>query len=168
MSNITNHPRNKSPLIKAIRALFEHRALWLYFLYDEATEQGIDFEPIARRAINRCGLYQGGNLVAKGNSKSLLSLKKNLFSFVGQRVFEMEIKGSSETTLAVNFHYCPLVNAWQSQNCTDAEIEKLCDIAMCGDRGIAETYGAKIDLLKTIAKGDPICELRFHKETAAQ
>ena len=78
----------------------------------------------------------------------------------------MEIKESSETALAVDFHYCPLVNAWQSQNCADADIEKLCDIAMCGDRGIAETYGAKIDLLKTIARGDPICELRFHKETA--
>jgi L-2-amino-thiazoline-4-carboxylic acid hydrolase len=163
MSKINNLPKNKSPLIKAIRELFEHRALWLYFLYDEATKDGINFEPLARKAINRCGLYQGNNLILKGKSDSLLSLRKNLFGFVAQKLFEMEIVESTDKTLYIDFHYCPLVNAWKKQNCADADIEKLCDIAMCGDRGIAETYGAKIDLPKTIAKGDPVCELRFRK-----
>jgi hypothetical protein len=37
---------------------------------------------------------------------------------------------------------------------------------MCGDRGIAETFGARIDLQKTIAKGDRVCELRFHNVVA--
>jgi hypothetical protein len=168
MSNIINNAKIKSPLIKAIRNLFEHRALWLYFLYDEASKEGIDFEPIARRAVNRCGIYQGSNLVAVTKTKNLISLKKQLFSFVGQKVFEMEIKESSEKELNINFHYCPLVSAWQKQNCSDTEIEKLCDIAMCGDRGIAETFGAKIDLSQTIAKGNQICELRFYQvETEA-
>lgn len=39
----------------------------------------------------------------------------------------------------------------------------LCDIAMCGDHGIGEKYGAVLDLPKCIAKGDDICSLRYHK-----
>jgi uncharacterized protein (DUF927 family) len=78
-------------------------------------------------------------------------------------VFEMKIIKSTENHLDIDFHYCPLVKAWQKQNCTDAQIEKLCDIAMCGDRGIADKYGAVLDLPRTIAKGDRKCELRFRK-----
>jgi hypothetical protein len=166
MSKIINLPRNKSPWIKAIRDLFEHRALWLYLLYDEATKDGVNFEALARRAINRCGIYQGNNLIIKGKSNSLIGLRKNLFGFIAQKVFEMEITESTDKALSVNFHYCPLVNAWKKQNCIDADIEKLCDVAMCGDRGIAETYGAKLDLPRTIAKGDQVCELRFRKVAA--
>lgn len=61
------------------------------------------------------------------------------------------------------FHYCPLVKAWQKQNCTQKEIAKLCDIAMCGDRGIASQYKVVLALPKTIARGDSICELRFKR-----
>ena len=43
------------------------------------------------------------------------------------------------------------------------KIAKLCDIAMCGDNGIGECYGAKLDLPKCIAKGDDTCQLRYHK-----
>ena len=32
---------------------------------------------------------------------------------------------------------------------------------MCGDRGIAESFGCELDLPKTIANGDDICEIRF-------
>ena len=45
----------------------------------------------------------------------------------------------------------------------DEEIAMLCDIAMCGDHGIGESYGAVLDLPKCIAKGDDICSLRYHK-----
>jgi hypothetical protein len=35
---------------------------------------------------------------------------------------------------------------------------------MCGDHGIGECYGAVLDLPQCIAKGDPICALRYHKK----
>ena len=35
------------------------------------------------------------------------------------------------------------------------EIIRLCDIAMCGEGGIASAYGAVRDLPRTIARGDP-------------
>ena len=163
MSNIKNTPKNKFPLIVALRKFFEHRALWLYLIYDEAGKAGVELEPIARNAIKRCGLYQGRLIADQDSTKSLQHLKKNLFGFVGRQIFEMQILESSDDKLSVDFHYCPLVNAWVKQGCPDAEIDTLCDIAMCGDRGIAETYGAVVELPKTIAKGDGVCELRFHK-----
>ena len=52
----------------------------------------------------------------------------------------------------------------QKAGCTDEEIATLCDIAMCGDHGIGEAYGAVLDLPKCIAKGDDICSLRYHKK----
>ena len=63
----------------------------------------------------------------------------------------------------LEFHYCPLVKAWEKQGCTDEEISNLCDWAMCGDRGIGEAYGCELDLPKTIARGDDVCHLIYHR-----
>ena len=53
------------------------------------------------------------------------------------------------------------MKAWQKQGCSDEEICRLCDHAMCGDRGIAESFGCQLELPKTIAKGDGVCQIRF-------
>ena len=44
-SKVVNEPRIKNPLIKAIRELLEHRALWLYLLTDEAAKAGCSRAP---------------------------------------------------------------------------------------------------------------------------
>ena len=114
-------------------------------------------------AVRRCGLTQGADLVKKGKTDSLKGLCKTLFSKPAQLVFEMKIVESTDEKLSIDFHYRPLVKAWQNAGCTDEEIAKLCDIAMCGDHGIGECYGSVLDLPKCIAKGDDICALRYHK-----
>ena len=163
--SIKNEPKIKNPLIVAIREQLEHRALWMYLLCDEAKKKGLDSKDYAPDAIKRCGLYQGANLRKKaGGGESLKGLKKTLFSKFAQWVFEMDIKNSTDDELEIHFHYCPLVKAWQKAGCSDEEIAMLCDIAMCGDRGIGERYGAELDLPKTIANGDDICHLRYHKK----
>ena len=43
----------------------------------------------------------------------------------------------------------------------DEEICRLCDHAMCGDRGIAESFGCELELPATIARGDDLCQIRF-------
>ncbi|MBR2789741.1 MAG: L-2-amino-thiazoline-4-carboxylic acid hydrolase, partial [Eggerthellaceae bacterium] len=112
----------------------------------------------------RCGLYQGALLVEKGGEgKSLKGLKKALFGLFARRVFEMDILRCDDDHLDIDFHYCPLVKAWQKQGCTDEEIAELCDHAMCGDRGIAESFGADLSLPQTIAKGADTCQIRFHR-----
>ena len=145
--SIKNEPKIKNPLIVAIREQLEHRALWMYLLCDE---------------VKRCGLYQGANLRKKaGGGDSLKGLKKTLFSKFAQWVFEMDIKRCTDDHLDIDFHYCPLVKAWQKQGCSDEEIKVLCDHAMCGDRGIAESFGCELDLPATIANGDDVCKIRF-------
>lgn len=160
--SIKNNAKIKNPLIRSIRELLEHRALWMYLLCDEAKKKGLPPEEYAPEAIKRCGIYQGAELRKKaGGGDSLKGLKKALFSKFAQWVFEMDIKRCTDDNLDIDFHYCPLVKAWQKQGCSDEEIELLCDHAMCGDRGIAESFGCTLQLHKTIAKGDEICEIRF-------
>ena len=163
MSNVKNDAKIKNPLIVAVREQLEHRALWLYLLCDEAGKRGLDWKDFGSAAIKRCGLTHGENLVKKGKTDSLIGLRKTLFTKPAQMVFEMKILESTDDKLSIDFSYCPLVKAWQKAGCTDEEIATLCDIAMCGDHGIGEQYGAVLDLPKCIAKGDDICALRYHK-----
>ena len=160
---VKNEAKIKNPLIVAVREQLEHRATWLYLLCDEAQKRGLDPKDFGSAAIKRCGLTHGENLVKKGKTDSLKGLKKTLFTKPAQLVFEMDILESTDDKLSIDFHYCPLVKAWQKAGCTDEEIAMLCDIAMCGDHGIGEAYGAVLDLPKCIAKGDDICSLRYHK-----
>ena len=160
---IKNEAKIKNPLIVAIREQLEHRALWMYLLCDEAKKKGLDSADYAPEAIHRCGLYQGANLRQKaGGGESLKGLKKTLFSKFAQWVFEMDIQNCDDDHLDIDFHYCPLVKAWQKQGCSDEEIAMLCDHAMCGDRGIGESFDAVLDLPQTIAKGAETCQIRFH------
>ena len=93
--------------------------------------------------MKRCGLFQGAELVAKGGgTNSLKSLKKCLFGKPAQMVFEMDVKDVQDDRFELEFHYCPLVKAWQKLGCTDEEISNLCDSAMCGDRGIGSSHAA--------------------------
>lgn len=164
MSKIHNEPKLNFSLIQAIRGQLEQRAIWLYLLTDEAEKRGLPKEEYASAAIRRCGLAQGADLVKKGGTKSLKGLKKTLFTKGAQLIFEMKVKESTDDKLSLDFHYCPLVKGWQKMGCSDEEIAVLCDIAMCGDHGIGEQYGAVLDLPKCIAKGDNICALRYHKK----
>lgn len=160
--SIKNEPSIHNPLIVAIREQLEHRALWMYLLCDEANKKGLASGEYAPDAIRRCGLYQGANLRAKaGGGSSLKGLKKTLFSKIAQWVFEMKILRCDDDHLDIDFHYCPLVKAWQKQGCSDEEIRVLCDHAMCGDRGIGESFGSALELPSTIARGDDICQIRF-------
>lgn len=161
--SITNEPKYKNVLLQAIRAQLEHRATWMYLLCDEARKKGLDPKEFAPQAIKRCGLFQGSDLCKQAGTKSLKGLKKTLFTLPAQLVFEMDIKSCSDDNLDIDFHYCPLVKAWQKQGCSDDEISQLCDFAMCGDRGIAESFGCHLELNKTIANGDNICEIRFKR-----
>lgn len=163
MSIVKNEASIKNPIIKAVREQLEHRAFWLYLLCDEAGKRGLDWKDFGSAAVTRCGLSQGADLVKKGGVKDFTGLKKTLFTKPAQWVFEMDIKECTKDKLSIDFHYCPLVKAWQKAGCTDEEIATLCDIAMCGDHAIGKTFGGVLDLPKCIAKGDDICALRYHK-----
>lgn len=163
MSNVSNIPRKKNFLIKAIRGLLEHRATWLYLILKEAGKKGIEWEEIGFPAIRACGHMHGQDLVDLSGTSSFKGLKKKLFTKPAQMVFEMKILKSTDNELSIDFGFCPLVAAWQKLGCSDEEIARLCDIAMEGDRGIAESFEGRLDLGETIANGHTHCQLRFKK-----
>lgn len=162
MSNIKNEAKIKNPIIVAVREQLEHRAMWLSLLADSAEEKGLSLLDFAPDAIRKCGVIQGKKF--SGGSTSYKALKKNLFGKAAQWVFEMKIKECTDDTLFIDFHYCPLVKAWQKLGYSDERIADLCDTAMCGDAGIASCFDGVLDLPQCIAKGDPICELRYIKK----
>ena len=99
-------------------------------------------------------LKLSGEALAPAEGGSILD-----FDFIAK--VAKQIKRCTDDNLDIDFHYCPLVKSWQKQGCSDEEICMLCDHAMCGDRGIAESFGCELELPKTIAKGDGVCEIRF-------
>ena len=163
MSKITNVPKRNNFVLKAVRETLEHRATWLYLLLKEGEKKGVKWEDIGYPAVKACGNIHGKKLIDLSGTSSLKGLKKKLFTIPAQMVFDMKILESTDNKLSIDFGYCPLVAAWKKLECTDEEIERLCDIAMEGDRGIAESFGGKMELGGTIAKGDKKCQIRFIK-----
>ncbi len=164
MDAIVNEPRRRGWMIDRIRGMFEHRAEWLYLLLDEARKRGIEWEDFASPAILRCGRFHGEAL-ARGAAvgEGLVALRRMSFSGLGKRVFEMDIRKSDPDELRVEFHYCPLVSAWKKLGASDEEIGRLCDIAMRGDAGIADSFGARLELGEVIAKGGRVCSVSFQR-----
>lgn len=163
MSEIKNENGIKMPILKGVvrrvREQLEHRAIWLAVLCDQAEQQGLSPESYAGDAIYRCGCMQGKTL--SGGKTSFKVLNKNLFGFFARKVFEMKVRECTDDKLSIDFHYCPLVKAWQKMGYDDQKIQKLCDFAMCGDRGIIAQFGGELDLQQTIAQGKDHCKIRF-------
>jgi predicted hydrocarbon binding protein len=167
MPNINNEAGQLDEVGAVNRAQIEHRATWMGLIYDEMVKAGIDAEPIIRRAIKRCGRMHGENLKKRcadpGNCEDF---RETFVTDLGIKTFDMRPVNSDKNFLSIDFHYCALVSAWKKLGFDDETCELLCDMAMDGDRGIAEVVGLKFDLGNTIAKGCPDCKLRF--QSAAQ
>lgn len=163
MSNIKNVANPVSETVDVNRAQIEHRASWMGLIYDEMQKAGIDAEPILRRAIHRCGVIHGKGFNEKmADKKNAEDFEKSFLNDVGIQTFNMEPTADYDN-VDIDFHYCALVNAWQKLGFDDDTCALLCDIAMEGDRGIAEANNLELDLQETIAQGCPTCKLHFHK-----
>jgi len=155
-------------LAEVNRKQIEHRATWMALIYNEMVKAGIDGEAIIRRAIQRCGKMHGEALKGRCDDPGkIVDFKKAFLSDVGMKTFEMCVVDgdTSEKTASFNidFHYCALVSAWKKLGFDDKTCALLCDMAMDGDRGIAQVMGLQFDLGRTIAQGCPDCQLRFKK-----
>lgn len=160
---LQNTPANtEDPRINDLRGAFEHRALWFGLLIDEARKRGLD-ETFAREAILRCGRFH-----AHAKYPCTDSIPEFAEAFANDNVvniFEMEVKHVDEEEMRIDFHYCPLVAAWEKLGFSRDDIALYCDIAMDGDRGIIEELPAfSFHLGKTIAKGDAVCEILVSKK----
>ena len=164
MTNIKNEPGPVDEVGKVNRAQIEHRATWMALIYDEMVKAGIDAEPIIRRAIKRCGKFHGEMIKNRcGDPGNCEDFTKAFLTDLVVKTFDMRPITADKNSLKVDFHYCALITAWQKLGFDDKTCELLCDMAMDGDRGIAEIMGYKFDLERTIAQGCPDCKLHFQK-----
>ena len=166
MSNIVNKPTIDEAIVTVNRNAIEHRATWFYLLLDEIRKNGCNVEKIGREAIRKCGCFHGSEKMFKNckDPSDMAEFMKVFADDTGKKTFEMEVVECTKDKLSIDFHYCPLVTAWQKLGASDEEIALLCDIAMDGDRGIISQFdGYRFDLDSVIAKGDPICKIRISK-----
>ncbi|SPF31929.1 conserved hypothetical protein [Candidatus Desulfosporosinus infrequens] len=166
MTVITNKSTITDENILNIRNAIEHRATWMSLMMDEARNSGLDWDNFARKAIFRTGCFHGKDVALKCTNLSDLKEFADIFADeAGKKIFERNITELSDDKLSIEFHYCPLVSAWIKQGFSDEDIAQLCDIAMEGDRGIVNSFPAfQFELGKTIAQGNPVCELNFIKK----
>ncbi len=150
----------------SLRAGIEHRASWFYLLLDEARKRGLEWDDFAREAIKCCGLFHGEKKIMEP-CPEYQDMTKFYDAFIGsqtEKVLEVEQVEKTPDNLTLDFHYCPLITAWQKLGASTEDIEHLCDIAMDGDRGIAEKIGFDFVIDKKIAEGDDVCRIRFSKK----
>jgi len=164
MKEIKNVPEKQDDKIELMRKAFEHRATWMGLIYDEGKKRGVDLEEIIRAAIRKTGHIHGAHVKAACADPNDVSVfGKTFLNDDGIKCFQMAFSDVTATNMNVEFGYCPLVSAWQKLGFDQETIAKLCDMAMDGDRGIAETVGVDFELGETIAKGHTCCELHFSK-----
>jgi hypothetical protein len=166
MEETISREDHEKKLVQEVRKAIEHRATWMYLLLQEARKRGLDWDDFARPAIRETGSIHG--LLKKEKMIDPGSMEQFTNVFAGETsrgVFEMEVLAADEKKYHLDFHYCPLVSAWEKLGASPEEIEQLCDIAMDGDRGVAgEFEDFEFSLGKTIAQGHEVCEIRFDKK----
>jgi hypothetical protein len=155
---IVNKPSSTGdPRVEDLRGAIEHRAAWFFLLIDEARKKGLDLS-FAHDAIFRCGCFHGDGKFPK--TDDLRVFGKAFANDNVVKIFEMDVQENTKDRFYVEFHYCPLVAAWQKLGASEEFIRDLCDIAMDGDRGIVSRYeNFEFHLGETIAKGDKACQI---------
>jgi len=159
-----NEPKYTDFTTLQIRGAVEHRATWMALLLEEARKGNMDFEKIGRAAIRKCGNIHAATYKAQcEDPTSAADFATAFFHEQGSKNMEITVLEKDHDHAIAEFNQCPLVQAWEKLGYEGKDLELLCDIAMDGDRGIAESMGLKLDIEKTIAKGDGVCRLHFHK-----
>ena len=160
---------NSAPIITEVRKAIEHRATWMYLLLKEARERGLEWDDFGREAIRNTGSIHGLGKKARMEDPSSMEEFQTVFAGdISRRVFEMEVVKEDQDSYYLDFHYCPLVAAWEKLGASPEDIEHLCDIAMDGDRGVAGEFDDfEFSLGHTIAEGENVCQIRFDKKNKA-
>lgn len=143
---------------EAVRSAIEDRATYLFLLLKEmeAALGPEEAERLASRAIYRYGQTKGQQMGSLATPADFIAHQMRPGR---QEIFDKEAIEAGETRGEVRFHYCTLVTAWKRLGATPDELSRLCDIAMQGDHGMISHTQMTLRLPRSIARGDPYCQL---------
>lgn len=162
-----NQPKNTDNAeVNKVRNAIVHRGLWMGLILKEAKDRGLDWEAIGRKAVFDTGCIHGEGIKSRmADENSLVDFGNAFFTEDIKNIFEIKVTSITEEVLSLEYGHCPLVTAWESAGFEGEFLDKLCDIAMCGDRGIKSKFeDFEFELGKTIAQGYPICEVNFYRK----
>jgi hypothetical protein len=138
---------NELKLIEQLRGALKSRALVYAAMYEEiAAEFGADkAREICKRAIYKRG-ESIAHLFAHHAPADLAGLKDTFLAFIpqGEQLFAPEVVQCNEHELEIQFHRCPLKEAWQEAGIDGQALENLCDIGGVVDYGTFEKAGFSI------------------------
>lgn len=166
MKNLNQSNHSDKEMVNKLRNAIIHRGLWMGLILKEAKDKRLDWESIGRDAVFKCGCIHGEGLKNRMDVPgSLVSFGNTFFTEDIKRIFEIDVKEINEEVLRVEYHHCPLLTAWQSLGFEGEMLDKMCDIAMYGDRGIKSQFDEfEFELGKTLAQGHEVCEVAFYRK----
>jgi hypothetical protein len=143
---------------EAVRSAIEDRAMYLFFLLKEmeAAVGAEEAERLASQAVYRYGQTKGQRMESLDTPADFIAHQMRPGR---QEIMEKEAIEATEARGEIRFHYCPLVAAWKRLGASPEELSRLCDIAMQGDHGIISHTPMILELPRSIARGDPYCQL---------
>lgn len=134
-------------LIDQLRDAFKSRAMVYAAMYDEIkAEFGAD----KAREICKRAIYKRGESIAHHFAPhapaDLAGLRDRFLAFIPQapHLFQPEVVQCTADELEIQFHRCPLKEAWQGAGFDEATIATLCDIGGVVDYGTFEKAGFSI------------------------
>lgn len=161
---IQNEAKLNDDVTKGLRNICQRRAATISYMLDEAKKEGLD-DSFTRRAIYNYGKDIGEEMYeAMDDTTDMEEFAKCFGGAPHTDIYEMETIELDDDKLSIDFHYCPYVEEWMKQGRSLEELDNLCDLAMEGDRAIGDVFPEfEFTLGKTIAQGNPVCEIRFNR-----
>lgn len=146
-----------------IRNAMEVRAALIYYFVKAAKDMGIDYLTLGRTAMFNNGIYKAKTTFH--DTDRVDELAKDYFKPETLLAFDGGLTVCNEKCLLEESTYCPLVASWQKLTDDEKFIEELCDIAMCGDRGILSCFPQfEFALLGTIFDEGKKCRVQVKKK----
>ena len=131
-------------LIEQLRSAMKSRALVYAAMYEEmAAEFGPDkAREVCKRAIYKRGESIAGFFAAHAPA-DLKGLKDTFLNYIpqGLHMFAPEVVQCTDQELEIQFHRCPLKEAWMEAGYEGAALANLCDIGGVVDYGTFEKAG---------------------------
>lgn len=159
--------KENDKVIELQRGAIGHRAIWMGLTYVKAREAGWakEAEEYIRAAIAQTGIIQGNDIKDKcADPNNVECFADTFLTDTTVKTFAVEFAVKTADKIEMDFHHCPLLKAWQDAGFDAGTCEKLCDMAMDGDRNIAKAMGFDFKLTDTIADGCPTCKIAFSKK----
>ncbi|MGD8291101.1 MAG: L-2-amino-thiazoline-4-carboxylic acid hydrolase [Desulfobacterales bacterium] len=155
---------SEQDLRNSLYGSFKNRAMMYYHIFDEMRKEIGEEKAteIITKGIYKRGLEIGQQFADYGPS-DMSGLKDAFLEFVPDdgKMFQPELLRCDAEGIDIQFHRCPLKEAWQEAGLSDNEVAKMCKIAARVDNGTFEGAGFKFSADTWRPGGDGCCRLHI-------